>query len=198
MANNLYIALGSNWHRSPEMLRFILEQSLKLFSRESLEVQLFSGWYRSPAFPAGAGPDFLNGVVAVKTDLSAEDALSALHRIEAELGRERTTRWGARTCDLDLLAYGDMVSPDLSTLRQWIDLPLDRQMKEAPPELILPHPRLQDRAFVLLPWSEIAPDWRHPAIGLSIAEMLANLPEKAVSEVQKIIDADTVMAAISR
>ena len=196
MANNLYIALGSNWHRSPRMLRLTLEQSLRLFSRESLKIKTSSGWYRSPAFPAGAGPDFLNGVVAVETDQSAEDALSALHRIEAELGRERKTRWGARTCDLDLLAYSDIVSPDLPTLRNWIDLPLDRQMKETPAELILPHPRLQDRAFVLLPWSEIAPDWRHPVMGQSIAEMLAKLPENAVSDVQKVIDGDTVMAAI--
>ena len=67
--------------------------------------------------------------------------------------------------------------PDAATVKAWIGLDPERQRREAPGELILPHPRLQDRAFVLVPLAEVAADWRHPVLRLSIAEMLAALPD---------------------
>ena len=134
--------------------------------------------FATPAFPAGSGPDFVNAAVAVETDLPPEAILALLHEIEAETGRERRERWAARTLDLDLIALGDLMRPDRETLSHWIDLPLDQQMQQTPDRLLLPHPRMQDRAFVLVPLSEVVPaGWRHPLTGHSVDEMLTALPE---------------------
>lgn len=95
-----------------------------------------SSLYRSAPVDA-TGPDFINAVVELSTGLTAARLLAALHRIEAAGGRERPSRNAPRTLDLDLLLYGDMTSSD--------------------PLLMLPHPRMQSRAFVLLPLAEIAP-----------------------------------------
>ena len=102
--------------------------------------------------------------------------LQLLHRIEAEMGRERVDRWGTRTIDLDLLGVGDQVLPVINTQTYWRDLPPQIQEQTTPDQLILPHPRLQDRAFMLVPLMDVAPDWMHPVLGLSVAQMCANLP----------------------
>jgi 2-amino-4-hydroxy-6-hydroxymethyldihydropteridine diphosphokinase len=135
--------------------------------------------WRSPAFPAGSGPDFVNAAMALDTPLSAPALLDALHAIEARFGRERQRRWGPRSLDLDLLAHGEEVLPDRAGWARWRDLPLERQMRETPEALILPHPRLQDRGFVLVPLAEVAPDWRHPVTGLTVTRMRDGLPAAA-------------------
>jgi len=133
--------------------------------------------FRSPAFPKGAGPDFVNAAAVVRTTLSPADFLAGLHAIEAAAGRRRDRRWGTRTLDLDLLAFGDAVLPDARTQAAWVALDPERQRSEAPGELILPHPRLQDRAFVLIPLADICPDWRHPVTGMRLRDMVQMLPD---------------------
>jgi 2-amino-4-hydroxy-6-hydroxymethyldihydropteridine diphosphokinase len=105
--------------------------------------------------PDNQGP-FLNAVVSIETKLSAAELLAALHAIERTCGREREVRWAARTLDLDLLAFGETVSDD--------------------PALLLPHPRMHERRFVMVPVCDLAPAMRHPQLGLSMAELLARLP----------------------
>ena len=123
-----------------------------------------SGWYRTPAYPAGSGPDYVNGAAALRAAWTPEAVLAALHAVEAGARTAAGRRWGPRVCDLDLIASGDAVLPDAETVRGWIAREGERRM-ETPPGLILPHPRLQERGFVLRPLADIAPDWRHPLLG---------------------------------
>lgn len=120
-------------------------------------VAAVSSWYETEPVPVSDQPWFVNAVARVVTGLSPADLLKLMHEVEADLGRIRTVRNAARVVDLDLLAYGDVVNTG----------------PEAP---LLPHPRLQDRAFVLLPLRDVAPAWRHPTLGLGVAELIGRLP----------------------
>jgi len=178
-----YVALGGNAtssYGSPERTVSAAKQEI---SCESVNVLAESRLFRTPAFPEGSGPDFTNAVILVETSLSSGEFLAHLHRIEAAFDRVRQTRWGARTLDLDLLDFGGDITPDAATLRHWIDLPLERQTQQTPDQLLLPHPRLQDRSFVLIPIADIARDWVHPLLGLSVDQMLRARPEAEKREV---------------
>ncbi len=160
----IYIGLGSNLH-SP---RFgpplaACEAALAGLPGVGARVRRRARWYRSAPQPPSDQPWFINGVAEVETALSAPELLAALHRIEEDFGRRRRVKDEPRVIDLDLLAYGDLVS-----------VPGDRP--------ILPHPRLAERAFVLLPLAELAPAWRHPLSGLSVAEMIARLSPGSTAE----------------
>ena len=135
--------------------------------------------YVTPAFPPGSGPDYVNAAMALQSARPATEILATLHDIDARFARERTARWAGRTLDLDLLACGDAILPDRAAHDGWRRLGSADQSRLAPAELILPHPRLQDRGFVLVPLAEVAPGWRHPVIGATVREMLAALPAEA-------------------
>lgn len=171
------IALGANIPPDGGHLADTLLRALELLDKsEKITVAKRSRWYRTPAHPPGSGPDFLNGGAVLDTTLSPDVILAALHDVESALGRARPARWAPRTCDIDLIAVGAMVLPDRATLERWMALDLGKAQSLVPPRLILPHPRMQERSFVLAPLSEIAPDWRHPVTLLTMTEMLAARP----------------------
>ncbi len=151
-------------------------------------IRKISAFYSTPAFPKGSGPDFVNAAFAMETDLDAMGVLKLLHEVEADCGRERVKRWGQRTLDLDLIGQGDRVLPDHDTVQHWMDLPLEDQTKQAPEQLLLPHPRVQDRAFVLVPLMDVAPDWIHPLTGRTVREMLDALPTEDRNSVKPLVN----------
>jgi len=186
MSRKTLIALGSNELSVWGDARETVQKGIGQIAEIADSAPDCSQFYATPAFPAGSGPAFVNAVIAIETDLSPQNLLAALHTIEAEAGRVRETRWGQRTLDLDLIAMGDCVLPDLAEFMRWRDLPLAAQLAKAPSELILPHPRMQDRAFVMVPLCDIAPLWVHPVTGLTAREICAALPAHDRAEVVPI------------
>jgi 2-amino-4-hydroxy-6-hydroxymethyldihydropteridine diphosphokinase len=177
------VALGANATSSAGAPEKTLMATVARLALESLTIRAVSRFCRTPAFPPGSGPDFINAALTLETTLSPAALLAVLHRIEAEFGRTRTERWGPRTLDLDLLLHGDAILPSPETHARWTALAPDRQRSEAPDTLVLPHPRLAERAFVLVPLAEVAPLWRHPVTGLTVAAMLAALGPGAARDV---------------
>lgn len=177
------VLLGSNTAFELEKSAKLISDALNCLSERGLRITSVSHYYSTACFPAGAGPDFINVAAQLMVDETAENLLAKLHQTENAFGRERPSRWAQRTLDIDLIAYDDRVAPDRDTFSHWMNLPLERQMKEAPDQLILPHPRLQDRGFALIPLAEIAPNWRHPVLGKTIQQMADALSEDAKNEV---------------
>jgi 2-amino-4-hydroxy-6-hydroxymethyldihydropteridine diphosphokinase len=181
----ILIALGANLPNDAEeparQPAETLRAALDDLADEGLPPLRVSPFYATPCFPAGAGPDYVNAVAELgpRRGLSPADLLTLLHRIEARHGRSRgagvVMRWSGRTLDLDLLACGQTILPDPETQARWRDLSPADQARLAPERLILPHPRLADRAFVLVPLCDIAPDWRDPVSGRTAAELCAAL-----------------------
>ncbi len=140
------IALGSNLEPESNLI-----EGVRLLG-EAVRLTAASRVYRTPPWGYAEQPEFLNAVAAADTELPPLALLDTLLEIEARLGRERTIPNGPRTLDLDLLFYGDRV--------------LDSE------RLTLPHPRLHERAFVLVPLCDVLPEIRHPRLGKTARELL--------------------------
>ncbi len=137
-------------------------------------VVALSGLWRSAPWGGVRQPDFFNAVMALETALGAHELLRALLALERRLGRLRRARaWGPRTLDLDLLDHGGVVMRPVGMGR--LGSGGARHFWQGR-GLVLPHPGVAERAFVLLPLIQVAPDWRHPATGVPARALLARLP----------------------
>lgn len=183
LQKSILIALGGNLPTEAGGPQFTLQNAIEALGCRDVTVNSVSQFYATPCFPKGSGPDYVNAAAAVSSHLTPTDFLTLLHEVEAEFGREREERWGRRTLDLDLLAFGNGVLPDLATYKAWFNLSLEAQIQQAPETLILPHPRMHERAFVLVPLFDVAPDWHHPVLNRSVSEMLADLAPSDVADV---------------
>lgn len=162
MFQTILVAIGANLPAADGALPLATCQWAvgKLAAIPGLRLHRVSRWFATRPIPASDQPDFVNGVALLGGDIDPADLLAALHGIEAAAGRVRTGPNGARTLDLDLLAMDGLV---VST-----------------PALTLPHPRLQDRAFVLRPLLDVLPGWRHPVSGRAIEALLGDVSSQVI------------------
>lgn len=155
-----YIGLGSNLENPQQQVLTAIED-IRAIKQSHLLLQ--SSLYHSPPMGPQDQPDYINAVVAVETDLAPHALLDALQQIEQKHGRIRKRHWGERTLDLDILLFADMVIDD--------------------ERLSVPHPGIAERAFVVYPLAEIAPDLQIPGLG-SLDEIKANCPLEGLQQVE--------------
>jgi len=156
---SIFIGAGANLpHPSYASPRETLQAALLELDRRQTRVLRYSPWYRTAPVPASDQPWYVNVVAEVDTDLPADGLLQTLHDIEELFGRIRSVPNAPRLIDLDLIDYRGEITAG------------------GPGRATLPHPRMAERAFVLRPLADLAPDWRHPISGIAIGELLANLP----------------------
>lgn len=154
----ILVALGANLPSSAGPPAATLRAALGTLAQRNVVVAAMSPFYQSAAWPDPLDPQFVNGVVRLETKLTPRALLSTLKEIERAFGRETTRRNAPRPLDLDILDYNGKVD-------------------KGPP--ILPHPRLHERGFVLIPLRDIAPEWTHPVSSLSIDALIESLPASA-------------------
>ncbi len=153
------IALGSNLGESLTTL----ENALQILAETpGIILTSRSSWYRTKPVGGPPQPDYLNGCALLKVELNPHELLEILLATEQKFKRVRKEHWGARTLDLDLILYDDLI--------------LDT------PSLQIPHPRMQERAFVLMPLAEIAPNWLEPVSGKTITQLLQEVDRSGVTE----------------
>jgi 2-amino-4-hydroxy-6-hydroxymethyldihydropteridine diphosphokinase len=150
----ILIALGANIPSALGPPEVTLKAALAALEAKGVKILSLSHFHQTEAWPEPADPPFINAVAAVETQLQPVALLRLLHQVETSFGRKRSAPNAPRSLDLDLLDYGGLIQEG---------------------ELVLPHPRLSDRRFVLEPLAEVAPDWRHPVTGQSVRDLLAAL-----------------------
>ena len=157
MSDTTFVALGSNMPFEGVEPRALLALAVRALDAAGLTVRARSGIWQTAAWPSGDQPDYYNAVVELdRAGLAPQPLYERLAAIERRFGRDRREKWAPRTLDLDIVAMDGLVG-----VFDGVELP---------------HPRMAERAFVLAPLAEIAPDWRHPGRSQTAGEMLAVLP----------------------
>ena len=164
LANPAYLAIGSNLGNKVsniEITKFELE-------KHKIKILKSSSNYISESWPDASMPNYINIIIKIKTSLLPLELLQICNSIELKLGRVRTTKNAPRTCDIDIIDYNKKI------------------LNEKNNKLILPHPRMSDRIFVLLPLFEVDKSWKHPKTMINIVNMINSLPIKDLRSIKKI------------
>ena len=164
LANLVYLAIGSNLGNkinNIEIAKFELE-------KYKIKILKSSSNYATESWPDPSKPNYINIILKVKTTLLPIDLLKTCNIIELKLGRVRTKKNAARTCDIDIIDYDQKI------------------INEKNNKLILPHPRMSKRNFVLLPLFEVDKSWKHPKSKINIVNLVNSLPVKDLRSIKKI------------
>ena len=151
----ILIGLGANLDGRFGPPEQALKSCVAIFAERGLRLLAASSVWKTAPVPASDQPWYRNAVCVIETDFEPLELLSAVKVLERDFGRETAQINAPRVIDLDILAYNDLVNTE---------------------GLILPHPRMHERAFVMYPLREVAPKWRHPVLGKSVDDLIASLP----------------------
>tara|TARA_A100001011_G_C14230709_1_gene808672 strand:+ start:471 stop:1097 length:627 start_codon:yes stop_codon:yes gene_type:complete len=166
------IALGSNLETEKLQKLEIIKKALIAFSNFNMKLIKVSSFWESRSYPDESQPNFINAVSEVYSELNPYEILNELKKIEKMFGRKTSKIWGNRVLDLDILSSGSIILPNLDIFNMWLKMPFSLQISNQSKVLILPHPRIQDRLFVLQPLSEVNPDWIHPVLKKNAQELI--------------------------
>jgi len=162
----ILIGLGSNLTTQEYVSsKDVLEAAFEAFSKYNISILKRSKFYETEPIPKSDQPWFINAVVSVKTGHNALDLLNILHEIEQHMGRVRRDKWEARVIDLDLLCYDDEIYPSPA---EW-QIASKNPLQDKP---VIPHARLHERNFVLIPIIDISSDWIHPVLNKNVLNLL--------------------------
>lgn len=175
MGRTILLGLGSNLAGPWGAPHAILARARREFTTAGLRILGFSSSYATAPIGPGRQPTYVNAVVMIEASVTPAALLRALKRIERRAGRRLGGHWGPRQLDIDILDFGG---------RQ-IGRPGGRRRRG---QLVLPHPEMHRRAFVLLPLQEIAPFWRHPRLGQSVATLLSRISARERAGVHRVLD----------
>jgi len=185
-SHHILVGLGGNLPSGYGSPVDTMREAVRVLGDEGLENISVSGLYQTTPVPVSEQPDFINCALAANTDLSADGLLLLFKETEQLLGRKPAERWSARTVDIDLLVYEQVILPSPQAWNVVVHSDDPAAFLEQP---VVPHPRLHKRAFVLVPLLDVAPDWRHPCLNITVTEMVKNAAIRVqASDVRKISD----------
>lgn len=165
-----WLSLGSNLPYGELQPIDVLKAAIAALESAGLDHIAVSSFYQTEPVPKSDQSDFINCVVAGRIMSDAQGLLALCQSIEQSFARDRATRWGARTLDIDIIGYGQTVLP---SVQEWHAVARSMHADTTMPELVLPHPFMHQRAFVLKPLCDVAPDWQHPVFRRKAKDLLA-------------------------
>lgn len=174
------ISLGSNVTGEGKLSSQAIHSACDQLKSFSIKILDTSRFYLTEPYGVTDQPAFTNSAILIRTSLSPLNLLTVIKRIEAIAGRRKTKRWSARVIDLDIIDYNGVSLNYVKDLRAYYP--------NNAPRLILPHPGIADRPFVLRPIMDIAPFWHHPVNRLTAAQMLKRLPMNAPGKILHVLD----------